>query len=38
VRLMGPLDSHPNELGWPDLQMGIQGKNLVCRWVCSLAV
>ena len=33
-----PLDSQPNELGWPVLQVGIQGKYLVCGWVCSLAV
>ena len=26
-----------NELDWPILQVGIQGKDLVCGWVDSLA-
>jgi len=33
-----PLGSSPNELDWLVLQVRIQGKDLVCGWVCSLAV
>ena len=33
MRLMGPLDSQPNELGRPVLQVGIEDKDLVCEWV-----
>ena len=35
---MGPSKKLPKELGWPVLQVGIQGKDLVCSWVGSLAV
>ena len=33
-----PLNSQLNELGWPVLQVGIQGNDLVCGLVCDLAV
>ncbi|MDP4065557.1 hypothetical protein IMCC1933_18610 [Rhodobacteraceae bacterium IMCC1933] len=33
-----PLDLQLNELGWPVLQVGIQGKDLVCGLVGILAL
>ena len=33
-----PLDSQPNELDWPVLQVKVQGKDLVCGLVGILAL
>ena len=38
MRLMGPSKKLTKELGSSVLQVGIQGRDLVCGWVGSLAV